>query len=415
MIDGAGRHALLFILIVVIIDSVGLGIIVPVMPPLIVDLTGEPLSSAVLYGGWLTFVYALMQFLCGPVIGNLSDRFGRRTVLLVSMAMMGLDYLVMAIAPNIVWLFVGRTLAGAAGATMGTASAYIADVTQPADRAKSFGYIGGAFGIGFIIGPAVGGLLGELGPRVPFFAASCLAFINMAYGIFVLKESLPEGKRRAFALLRANPIGALLSMRRYPVVLGVFGAIALYLVSLAVYESVWTFYTIFKFHWSVAQNGAALAAYGICAALVSAFLTGRTVRALGETGTAQLGLIACFISFIGFAFAPFGWVMYPFIVASSLDVLVGPALRSIASRSVPDSEQGELQGAFSSVQGAVAILAPLVLAETFHLFTAAGAPVQLPGAPMLLAALLLAMALVVVRRLVRPPAAAGEHRAKQEL
>lgn len=402
MANGARPHALLFILIVVVIDSIGLGIIVPVMPPLIVDLTGEPLSSAVVYGGWLTFVYALMQFLYAPIVGNLSDRFGRRPVLLVSMAMMSVDYLIMAIAPGIAWLFIGRTLAGAAGATMGTASAYIADVAPPEERAKSFGYIGGAFGIGFIIGPAMGGLLGEFGARVPFFAAAALALVNMAYGIFVLKESLPQDKRRAFAFLRANPIGALLSMRRYPIVLGVFAAMALYLVSLAVYESVWTFYTILKFHWSVAQNGAALAAYGICAALVSAFGTGRAVRALGEMGAALFGLVACLVSFIGFALAPAGWVMYPFIVTSSLDVLVSPALRSVASRGVPDTEQGELQGALSSVQGAVAIFAPIVLTQAFHIFTAPNAPIHLPGAPMLLAAFLLAVALIVVRQLARP-------------
>jgi DHA1 family tetracycline resistance protein-like MFS transporter len=395
----SGGHALLFIVIVLIIDTVGFGITVPVMPKLITGLTGEPLSSAVVYGGWLLFIYALMQFLFSPVIGNLSDRFGRRGVLLISLAALAIDYLIMATAPSIFWLFVGRTIAGIAGATTATASAYIADVTPPEERARGFGLVGAAWSLGFTVGPAIGGLLGEIGPRVPFYGAAALAAANLVYGLVVLQESLPAEKRRPFVLWRANPLGALVSMRRYPVVIGIFIAAVFYIVAHDVYPATWTYFVLLKFDWSQAEIGIALALVGLSGALVSGVLTGHIVKRLGEAGAAYLGLVSSIIGFLGFALVSQGWMMYPFIVIAALMGLVSPALRSIASRAVADTEQGELQGALSSLNGLVAIAAPLILTETFHFFTAHAAPIYFPGAAFLLGAILLAATLVVIMRL----------------
>src|SRR5580700_934337 len=251
----AGNGAFLFLFIAVLVDSIGFGIILPVLPRLIMELTGATIDRAAVYGGWLAFVYALTQFFCAPVLGNLSDAFGRRPVLLFALLALGCDYFVMGFAPTIGWLFVGRTIAGLAGASFTPAYAYVADITEPAKRAQSFGLMGAAFGVGFILGPAIGGLLGDLSPRAPFFAAGAIALTNTAFGYFALPESLPLASRRAFHWARANPLGTLLQMRRYPTVLLMLGAVFLWQLGHQVLPSTWAFFTISKFHWSSAEVG----------------------------------------------------------------------------------------------------------------------------------------------------------------
>ncbi|MFZ1988138.1 MAG: TCR/Tet family MFS transporter [Alphaproteobacteria bacterium] len=392
-----GGHALAFIMILLVLDTIGFGITVPVMPLLVTHLTGTDLSAAALYGGWLMFVYALMQFLFSPMIGNLSDAFGRRSVLLISVGALAIDYLIMAMAPNITWLFIGRTLSGIAGATTATASAYIADIMPPEKRARGFGMIGAAWALGFTVGPAIGGFLGSIGPRMPFLASAGLAFINLLYGIFVLHESLAKDKRRPFVFWRANPLGALLDLRGFNSVFAVFAIYILYLVAHEVYSATWTYFVMQKFDWSQIQIGAALAVVGLSSAAVSGGLTGRAVKRLGEVGAVYLGLVSSIIAFLGFAFASKGWMMYPFIIIGALMGLITPALRSIASRAMPTNRQGELQGAFSSLNGFVSIFAPVILTETFHFFTGRKAPIYFPGAPFALGALLLVAAVVLVR------------------
>ena len=395
-----GKHAIAFIMILLVLDTVGFGITVPVMPQLVTHLTGAGLSSAAVYGGWLMFIYALMQFLFSPVIGNLSDAFGRRSVLLISVGALAIDYFIMATAPNISWLFVGRTLSGIAGATTATAAAYIADITPPEQRARGFGMIGAAWALGFTVGPAIGGLLGEIGPRAPFYASAALAFVNLLYGIFVLQESLTKVNRRSFAFWRANPLGALLDLRKYNAVLAVFAIIVLYTIAHEVYSATWTYFVMLKFRWSQTQIGLALAVVGLSTAAVSGGLTGRLVKRLGEIGAVYLGLISTIVAFLGLAFSSKGWMTYPFIVIGALMGLITPSLRAIASRALPDNRQGELQGAFSSLNGLVSIFAPVLLTETFHLFTGRGAPVYFPGAPFALGALLLFAAAILVRMIV---------------
>ena len=286
-----GKLALVFVLLTVLMDTVGLGIIIPVTPELIMELTGEGLSRASIFGGWLAFSYAMMQFVCAPILGNLSDRFGRRPILLYSVASLGIDYLVMAMAPTIAWLFVGRALAGIAGASFTTAYAYITDISPPEKRAQNFGMIGAAFGAGFILGPAIGGLLGAYGPRAPFFVAAGLSLANFVYGMFVLPETLADDKRRQFKWRRANPVGTLLQIRRYPAVLGMLAALFLWQVAHQVMPSIWTYYTMLKFGWSEAMIGASLASFGIIMVIGQSTLPRIVVPKLGEHLTASLGLI----------------------------------------------------------------------------------------------------------------------------
>src|SRR5215472_5595283 len=269
----AGKGALAFIFVAVLVDSIGFGIILPVLPGLIMQLTGVSVDRAAGLGGWLSFVYALMQFFCAPVLGNLSDRFGRRPVLLFALLALGVDYLIMGFAPVIGWLFVGRAIAGVAGASFTPAYAYVADITEPARRAQSFGLMGAAFGIGFIVGPAIGGLLGSLGPRAPFFTAGAIALANTTLGYFALPESLPQESRRPFHWARANPLGTLLQMRSYPVVLLTLGAMFLWQLAHQVLPSTWAYFTISQFHWSSAQVGYSLAYVGMLMAIAQGALT----------------------------------------------------------------------------------------------------------------------------------------------
>lgn len=388
-------RGLVFVLALVFVDTVGFGIVYPPLPTLIMQLTGEGLSAAARYSGWLMFVFALLQFFAAPVLGNLSDRFGRRPILLLSLAGFGLDYLVMGLAPNLAWLFIGRALAGIFGATYATANAYVSDITPPAERAKRFGMIGAAWGVGFIVGPALGGALGALGPRVPFFCAAGLALANAAYGFFVFQESLAVENRRPFTLLRANPLGAFHQMRRYPLVIGLLGALVFYQVAHDANPSTWNYYTMEKFHWTIFEVGLSMGFVGASFALVQAFMIGPIIQRFGERGTAYLGFSLYVLGYLGMAFATHGWMVYVAIVPFALGTIANPALKGIMSNAVPANAQGELQGALGSMMGLTAIGAPLVMTQLFSHFTKPDAPVYFPGAPFFAAGLLTFVALAI--------------------
>jgi DHA1 family tetracycline resistance protein-like MFS transporter len=394
-VEQTNRHALAFIFITMLVDTIGLGIIIPVTPKLITELTGQGMSEAARWGGWLFFVYALMQFFFAPAIGNLSDRFGRRPVLIASLGMLGCDYLITALAPTIVWLFIARFLSGIAGAAYPIANAYIADVSPPERRAANFGLVGAAFGIGFVIGPAVGGLLGQFGPRVPFYASAGIAFCNALYGAIVLKESLPAESRRKFEWWRANPLGALLALRRFPAMLGLFGVVVLMRLGHDANPVIWTYYTMLKFNWSAAQVGYSLMVVGAMLTLVFSFATRLIVPRIGEARSVYIGLACGTVGFMGYAFAAHGWVLYTWMAVWVFIGLSGPSLNAIMSREVGATEQGELQGALASLGSLTSVAAPPILSNLFAYFTGARAPVYFPGAAFFAASVCLALSALV--------------------
>ncbi len=403
------HHAALFVFVTVLIDAMGIGIIIPVMPDLIRDLSDLPLSKAALRGGYLSFVYAFMQFLFGPTVGNLSDRFGRRPVLLVSLAVLTIDYLIMGFAPTLAILFIGRVLAGIAGATHSTAHAYIADISPPEKRAQNFGLIGAAFGIGFILGPIVGGLAGELGPRQPFFAAAAVAFVNLVYGYFLVPESLVQEKRRPFSVTRANPLGVARQIRKFPTVAWLFAAVFLYNVAHFVYPAVWSFYTKEALGWTSAEVGLSLAAVGVGFAVVQGWLIRLVLPRLGEAKTAVLGFLVSIAGLVGLAFANATWLVYLLMPFVALGAMVTPAMTGLMSNRIPDDAQGELQGALTSVAGVTIIISPVLMTQLFGYFAGDQAPFYFPGAPFLAAAVLMSLALIPFGvGLQRAPAVATE-------
>ena len=389
-----GRRAAAFVVVTVLIDAMGIGVIMPVMPDLIRELTDLPLGAAALWGGYLSFVYALMQFAFGPTLGNLSDRFGRRPVLLLSLFALAVDYLIMGFAPTLWLLFAGRALAGVAGATYSTANAYMADVSPPDRRAQNFGLIGAGFGVGFVAGPLIGGLAGEVGTRAPFFVAAALAMTNFAYGALVLPETLAPENRRRFDWRRANPLGAARQMAGMPMVAWFFVAMFLFNLAHFAYPAVWSFYTKEAFAWSNAQIGLSIAIVGISFAVAQGWLIRLILPRLGEVGTAFWGFIVSIAGLVLFGLATEGWMVYAIIPFTGLGALITPAMTALMSRRVPADAQGELQGALSGVLGVTLIISPVLMTQTFGYFTSAGAPVYLPGAPFLAAAALMALALV---------------------
>ena len=395
-------NSVVFIFITVLVDAVGFGVILPVLPELIMKLTGEGLSQASIYGGWLWFAYAVMQFFCAPVLGNLSDRFGRRPVILFSLLTFGIDYLIMGFAPTLFWLFVGRSIAGMAGASFTPAYAYLADVSPPHRRAQNFGLIGAAFGAGFILGPAIGGLLGAMGTRAPFFAAAGLALINFLFGLFVLPESLPRESRRSFDLRRANPLGTLLQIRKYPSVIGLLQVLFLWQLAHQVFPSTWAYYTMLKFNWSEEAVGISLAFVGTIMAFSTAGMTRLLVPRLGEQRAALSGLLAGSAAFFGYAFASRGWMMYAFLVAWLFAGLVQPSIQGLMSRQVPANAQGELQGGVASLYSLTAVVGPPLMTQLFGYFSSERARVHFPGAAFLCAALLAIAGLLVFVRATRP-------------
>ena len=395
----AGRGAFVFIFVAVLVDSIGFGIILPVLPRLIMQLTGVSVDRAAVYGGWLSFVYALMQFFCAPVLGNLSDRFGRRPVLLFALLALGGDYLIMGFAPVIAWLFVGRMIAGVAGASFTPAYAYVADITEPARRAQNFGLMGAAFGIGFIVGPAIGGLLGGLGPRAPFFAAGAIALANTALGYFALPESLPQESRRPFHWSRANPLGTLVQMRRYPVVTWLLGALFLWQLGHQVLPSTWAFYTISKFHWTSAEVGYSLAFVGLVMAVAQGVLTRVLIPWIGgERRAAAAGMAAGLLAYVGYAFVTQGWMMYVVALTTFLFALTYPSMNALASQQIPANAQGELQGAVASLYSLSSIVGPPLMTQVFGHFSARSAGVYFPGAAFLTAAVLTAGCAILFAR-----------------
>jgi DHA1 family tetracycline resistance protein-like MFS transporter len=384
------KAAIGFIFITLLIDVTGLGLIIPVVPKLIEDLLHTTnISKVALFGGLLTFSYAIMQFLFAPVLGNLSDKYGRRPVLLFSLLGFGLDYLLLAFAPSIGWLFVGRIIAGITGASMTTASAYIADISTPETRAQNFGMIGAAFGLGFIVGPMIGGLLGELGPRIPFLVAAGLALLNAAYGYFVLPESLDVSNRRSFDWKRANPISSLKNLSRFPAVAGLFISFFLIYVASHAVQSNWSYFNIEKFKWSPKMIGISLAVVGVLVSLVQGLLVRVVNPKIGNEKSVYVGLGLYTIGLVLFGLASQSWMMFAFLIPYCLGGISGPGLQAIISGTVPANEQGELQGSLTSIISITSIVGPLVMSNLFAFFTGPIAPFYFPGAPFMLAAVLM--------------------------
>ncbi|WP_276502424.1 TCR/Tet family MFS transporter [Terrimonas pollutisoli] len=389
------KAAVGFIFITLLIDVMGWGLIIPVMPDLIAQLKNISINEASPYGAWLLSVYAITQFLFAPVIGNLSDKYGRRPVLLSSLLGFGIDYLFLALAPTYGWLFVGRIIAGITGASFTTASAYIADVSTEETRAKNFGMIGAAFGLGFVIGPALGGLLAGLGIRAPFYAAAVLCLLNALYGYFVLPESLSKEHRREFHWKRANPLGSLQLLKRYPAIGGL--ALSFFLLYLAA-QSVqgnWSFFTIYRFHWSEKMVGISLAVVGLLVGGVQGGLNRVINPRLGNEKSIYLGLLLYTLGLVLFAFATEGWMMFAFLVPYCLGGIAGPALQSILAGHVPPNEQGELQGTLTSLMSLTTIIGPPIMNNIFKYFTTKNAPVHFPGAFFLLAAVFMLVSVLI--------------------
>ena len=383
-----GRQAIVFVAITLLLDTIGFGLIIPVLPALLVSVTGASVSRAAIYGGWLSFLYATMQFLCAPVLGNLSDRFGRRPVLLYAIGALGVDYLIMGTAPTLAWLLLGRAISGMAGASFTPAYAYVADISPPERRARNFGVVSAMFGLGFIVGPALGGFLAHFGPRAPFFAAATLCLLNFCYGTFVLPESLPPERRRAFDWSRANPLGTFVQMRRRPVVRGLLAALFLWMVANQVYPSTWSFYTKFRFGWSEAMIGASLALVGAVMVTSQVTLLRRLVPRLGERRAALLGVTIAAVGYAGFATATAGWMMFAWLSTWFFGAIVFPLTNALMSHRIGPDAQGELQGAVAGLSSLAAIAGPLLMTQLFGRFTAPTAPVHLPGAAFLAASLL---------------------------
>jgi DHA1 family tetracycline resistance protein-like MFS transporter len=384
------KAAMGFIFITLLIDITGFGVIIPVMPKLIEQLLHETsISKASQYGGWLTFAYAIMQFVFAPVLGNLSDKYGRRPVLLFSLLGFSIDYMFLSFAPSIAWLFVGRIIAGITGASFTTASAYIADISTNENRAQNFGMIGAAFGLGFILGPMIGGLLGELGPRIPFMVAAGLALLNATYGYFVLPESLSMEHRRPFEWKRANPVGSLRQLKKYPGVAGLIISLILIYIAAHAVQSNWSFFNIEKFGWTPKMIGISLAVVGLLVAAVQGGLVRIINPKIGNEKSVYVGLGLYALGLLLFAFASQSWMMFAFLIPYCLGGIAGPALQSIISGHVPPNEQGELQGALTSLQSVTTIIGPLVMTNLFAFFTAPGAPIYFPGSAFLLGAILM--------------------------
>lgn len=404
----AGKNPLIFVLLTVVIDTIGFGVILPVLPQLIMEISATDVGGAARIGGLLLVVFAGLQFLFGPVMGNLSDRFGRRPVLLISLFAFGVNYALMGLAPNLGWLFVGRALTGMCGAVYAPANAYVADVTPPDKRAHAFGLIGGSFGLGFILGPALGGLLGELGPRAPFFTAAGLAGLNFVYGFFVLPESLPKERRRPFSLARANPLGTLRAFRGQRAILGLALAAFFWQLAFHVYPSTWSYYAIAKFQLTPAAIGGTLAVSGVSLTVVQAGLTGRIAKRIGEGRAALLGVAWGGSVFLAYAFISERWMLYPLLLIGGLQGVANPSINALMSRELGPERQGELQGGMASVMGLSSIIGPFALTQTLALFSSEAAAARgmfFPGAAFALAAVLAAVCFLILLTRLRANAA----------
>lgn len=363
------KNALIFVLITICIDSIGLGIIIPSLPSLIADASHMTIQASSKYSGPVLATYALMQFLFSPLIGNLSDRFGRRPLILIALLGLGVDYLFMYFAPSLMWLIIGRAISGMFGASFTTAAAYIADISTDENRARNFGMIGAAFGVGFIVGPAIGGLISDWGIRAPFLVAAFFSLANFIYGFFFLKESLPADQRRRFDWKRANPIGAFEQIRRFAKNKYLFLVIFCVLMANMAVHSVWNYYTISRFGWTIKDVGVSLAVVGVCFGLVQGGLSGVLVKKLGEKGAATLGMVTLIVVTAGIGLLPYGWMMYVIILPYAFSGIVDPSIRSIVSGQTARNEQGELQGIFTSLMSLAEIVGPLLMMWIFYTST----------------------------------------------
>ena len=389
------RLPLIFILITVMLDSMGIGLIMPVMPDLIQELEAGDLGQAALWGGILAAIFAVMQFLFGPVIGGLSDRFGRRPVLLIALVVMAFDYVLMAMAGTIWLLVIGRIIGGITAATQSTASAYMADISKPEDKSANFGLIGAAFGMGFVLGPLMGGLLAEYGTRAPFWAAAVLAGANAIFGYFALPETVTDQIRRPFSLRRANPLGAFKHIGQLPGLGRLMGMSFIYGIAFFVYPSIWAYFGKLQFGWGPGMIGLSLGAFGIGIAIVQGVLIRPILARIGERNAVLLGLGVDVVAFVALGFVTNGWIALALTPLTALGSIAGPALQGIMSRTAPDDQQGELQGALTSINAVASIAAPLAMTQVFFYFTHENAPIYLPGAPFLLSAILVVGAIGV--------------------
>jgi DHA1 family tetracycline resistance protein-like MFS transporter len=409
MHNNNNKAAVKFIFLTLLIDVVGLGIIIPVMPQLIKHLIGTAdMSKVSIYAGWLTFLYATMQFLFSPLIGSLSDQYGRRPVLLFSLLGFGLDYLFLAFSPTIWFLFIGRTIAGITGASFTTASAYIADVSDDQNRAQNFGMIGAAFGVGFIIGPMLGGLLGEINARLPFLVAACLALVNALYGYFILPESLSKENRRAFDIKRANPLGALSHLRKYPAVAGLIFSLVLIYIGAHAVQSNWSFANIEKFKWTPRMIGISLGVVGLLVGIVQGILIRFINPRLGNEKSVYVGIALYAVGLFLFAFGTSSfidnsssWVMFVFLIPYCLGGISGPALQALISVHVPKNEQGELQGSLTSIMSVTSIVGPLLMTGLFSYFTDPTHSIYFPGAAFLMGGFLMLFSAITAYKVLK--------------
>mgnify|MGYP000001562440 FL=1 len=387
--------AIWFIFTTLIIDITGWGIIIPVAPKLIEELIHGDISLASKYGGYLVLMYASMQFIFASILGGLSDKFGRRPIILSSLLGFSINFFIQAIAPNIFWLFVGRIFSGITGASITTATAYIADVSTEEEKAKNFGLIGAAFGLGFIIGPVLGGFLGHFGPRVPFYAASVLCLINFAFGYFLLPESLDKEHRRAFDWKRANPFGALLRLKKYPQILGLVTALVLIYIGSHAVQTNWPYFTMYKFGWDSKMVGLSLGVSGVMAIVIQGGLIRYINPRIGNEKSVYIGLIIYALGMLMFAFAGQEWMMFAILVLYGFGGIAGPALQSVISSQVEKNEQGELQGTLTSLMSLTSMIGPPLMTNIFYYFTHNDAPFKFAGAPFFLGFVLIISSSVI--------------------
>jgi MFS transporter, DHA1 family, tetracycline resistance protein len=402
----AGREsaAFVFILVMVALDMVAFGIIAPVLPDLIRQFEGGDFARASDFTGYLLLVWNVMQFFFSPILGAWSDRFGRRPIILLSCFGLGVDYVVMALAPNLSWLFLGRIISGITASNISTAYAYVTDVTPPEKRAKPFGLISAAFGLGFVIGPAVGGYLGNSNLRAPFWAAAILSLLNSLYGFFVLPESLAKERRAKSAWRMANPLGSLKLLRSHRVLTGLATVVTLYYLAHNSLPSMWALYTEERYGWSRRDVGLSLAVVGVCASIISGVLVGPFVKRFGERRSVLFGLLCGTVGFTGFASAASGWVLYAVIPFIALWGIAAPAIQSLMSRRVDPSSQGKLQGAINSLRAMTGMAGPVLFTQVFAVAISPRARIHLPGAPYYLAAVLLLSSLLMAVYVTRPGA-----------
>lgn len=391
---------IIFILITVLIDVIGIGIIIPIMPALFQELTGGTISESSTYSAYLLFIYSLMQFIFSPIIGGLSDCYGRRPILLISLFGFGLNYLIMALSPTLGWLFLGRTLSGITGASFATANAFIADVSPVEKRAQNFGLVGAMFGLGFIIGPSIGGLLGEIGTRVPFFVSAGLSLLNWLYGFFFLPETLPKDKRRTFNFKRANPIGSIASLRENNFVFSLTMALFLVYISGFAIQGTWSFFTIEKFGWSEGKIGLSLGFVGLLSTIVQGGLIRIIVPKIGLKKSLFLGLISNTVALVGFGLVNHDWQIFAVMLVSALSGLGNPSFQGIITQKVAADKQGELQGGITSLMSIAAIIGQPMMLGIFRMFTKENAPFYFPGMPFFAGGLLSLVSILLTYRVL---------------